>query len=75
MVNKKIRLKEQNQIKFQKIKFLKLLVIQNMMDTKEDWLQWFFKFFDKKSKGSGIKSMLNQQLANELHKTIIRNIF
>ena len=30
----------------------------------------FYKFFDKKSKGSGIKQ--NQQLANELHKPIIR---
>ena len=30
-----------------------------------------FKFFDKKSKGSGIKSMSNQQLANELRKPII----
>ena len=28
-----------------------------------------YKFFDKKSKGSGLK---NQQLANELHKPIIR---
>ena len=31
-----------------------------------------YKFFDKKSKGSGIKSMPNQQLTNELHKPIIR---
>ena len=31
-----------------------------------------YSFFDKKSKGSGIKSMSNQQLANELHKPIIR---
>ena len=31
-----------------------------------------YKLFDKKSKGTGIKSMTNQQLANELHKTIIR---
>ena len=31
-----------------------------------------FKFFDKQSKGSGIKSMSNQQLANELHKPIVR---
>ena len=31
-----------------------------------------FKFFDKKSKGSGITSMPNQQVANELHKPIIR---
>ena len=31
-----------------------------------------YKFFDKKSKGSGFK---NQQLANEQHKTIIKNIW
>ena len=33
-----------------------------------------YKFFDKKSKGSGIKNEIkrNQQLANELHKPIIR---
>ena len=31
-----------------------------------------YKFFDKKSAGSGIKSMSNQQLADELHKPIIR---
>ena len=40
-----------------------------------------YKFFDKKSagledkstEGGGIKSMSNQQLANELHKPIIGN--
>ena len=31
-----------------------------------------YKFFDKKSKGSGIKSLPNQQLADELHKPIIK---
>ena len=33
-----------------------------------------YKFFDKKSKGSGIKNEIkqNQQLAEELHKPIIR---
>ena len=31
-----------------------------------------YKIFDKKSKGIGIKSMPNQQLANERHKTFIR---
>ena len=33
-----------------------------------------YKFFDKKSKGTGIKNKIkeNQQLANELHKPIIR---
>ena len=33
-----------------------------------------YKFFDKKSKGTGIKSMPNQQLANERHKLIIRKV-
>ena len=34
----------------------------------------FYKFFDKKSIESGIKSEIkqNQQLANKLHKPIIR---
>ena len=33
-----------------------------------------YTFFDKKSEGSGIKNKItqNQQLAEELHKTIIR---
>ena len=34
-----------------------------------------YKFFDKKSKGSGvnIKVKHNEQLAKELHKPVIRN--
>ena len=31
-----------------------------------------YKFFDKKTSVGAIKSMPNQQLANELHKTIIK---
>ena len=31
-----------------------------------------YKFFDKKSKGAGIKFMSSQQVAKELHKPIIR---
>ena len=31
-----------------------------------------YKFFDKKSSGSGITNESNYQLANELHKPIIR---
>ena len=31
-----------------------------------------FKFSDKKSKGSGITNESNYQLANELHKPIIK---
>ena len=30
-----------------------------------------YKFFDKKPKEAGVKSMPNQQLANEIHKPII----
>ena len=37
-----------------------------------DLASMVYKFFDKKSSDSGIKSMANQQLANELHKPIIR---
>ena len=50
-------------------------LIQNMMVIKEDQLQWFL---DKKSaslnksSGSGIVNEPNYQLANELHKPIIR---
>ena len=31
-----------------------------------------YQYFDKKSTGASIKSMPNEQLANELHKPIIR---
>ena len=31
-----------------------------------------YKFFDKKSKGSGITTEFNYQLANELHKPAIK---
>ena len=40
------------------------------MDMKEDVI--VYKFFDKKSSGSGVNVTQNQQLANELHKPIIR---
>ena len=33
-----------------------------------------YKFFDKKSKGGGIANEPNYQLANELHKPIIRKL-
>ena len=33
-----------------------------------------YKFFDKKSKGSGITNGSNYPLANELHKPIIKTI-
>ena len=55
-----------------------------MMDTKEVLLQWFINFFDKKSalladksaSASGIKNeyMSNKELAEDLHKPIIRKL-
>ena len=53
-------------------------MIQNMIVIKEDQVQWFISFFDKKSallnksSGSFIVNEPNYQLANELHKPIIR---
>ena len=35
---------------------LTLQVIQNMIDIKEDFVQWFAKIFDKKFSGKGTKS-------------------
>ena len=45
-----------------------------MMDIKETLLLWFTIFFYKKTTGGAIKSMKNQQLANELHKPIIKKL-
>ena len=42
------------------------------MGIKEDQHQWYISIFDKKSSGSGITNELNYQLANELHKPIIK---
>ena len=48
-----------------------------MMDIKEDWLLWFTYFLIKKSpSGSGVSNneiKQNLQLAEELHKAIIKN--
>ena len=46
--------------------------MQNMMVIKEDQLQWFTSFIDKKSSGSGVAAEPNYQLVNELHRQIIR---
>ena len=44
-----------------------------MMGVKEDWHQWYVNFFDKKSQGKGLaNNKENVQLANELHKPIIK---
>ena len=42
------------------------------MVIKEYQAQWFTSFFDKTSSGKGVASEPNYQLANELHKQIMR---
>ena len=48
--------------------------IGNMMDIKVDLLQWSITFLIKKTSGSGIKNenISNKELAEKLHKLIIR---
>ena len=58
-------------------KFLKDKTFKIASNPKYDGYQrglasMVYKFFDKKSKGSGIINEPNYQLANELHKPIIR---
>ena len=58
-------------------KVLKYKAFKIASDPKYDGYQrrlasMVYKFFDKKSKGSGIINEPNYQLANELHKPIIR---
>ena len=58
-------------------KFLRDKAFKIASDPKYDGYQrglasMVYKFFDKKSKGSGIINEPNYQLANELHKPIIR---
>ena len=56
------------------MKHSKLQVIKNVMDIKEDQHQWCIIFFDKKSSDSDVNNEIKQniQLADELHKSIIR---
>ena len=43
------------------------------MDIKEEQLQWYIRFFDEKSQGSGLtNNNKNARLANELDKPIIK---
>ena len=43
-----------------------------MIVIKEDYFLWFTSFFIKYSSGSGVATVPNYQLANELHRQIIR---
>ena len=65
--------------KAQSDKFLKDKSFKIASDPKYDVYQsglasMFYKFYDKKSSGSGMVNEPNYQLANELHKPIIRKI-
>ena len=73
MANQKIQQKELNQT------VLRDKAFKVASDPKYDGYQrglasMVYKFFDKKSSGSGIANEPNYQLANELYKPIIRKL-
>ena len=70
----KILLEEQFLIKYCVIKHLILLKIKNMMDIKGVLRQWFLNFLIKQTSGGTVKNenISNRELAEELHKPIIR---
>ena len=55
-------------VKYYVVKHLKQLKIQNMMNINVNLLQWFINFLIKNG------AIQNQQLAEELHKLITRNL-
>ena len=59
-------------INYYAIKHLILLKIQNIMDIKELLLRWFINFWIKKTSIEN-ENISNKELAEELHKPIIRN--
>ena len=61
-------LEEQSQKKYDVIKHLILIKIQNIMDINADLLQWYVNFLIKNL----VKIALNKKLAKELQKAIIR---
>ena len=71
MLNQKIYKRTQSD------KVLRNKTFKIASDTKYDGYQrglasMVYKFFDKKSSGSGVATEPNYQLANELHRQIIR---
>ena len=69
--------KDLAKISFESDKVLRDKVFKIASDSKYDGYQrelasMVDKFFDKKSSGSGVATKPNYQLANELHKQIIR---
>ena len=68
----KILQKEPLQIKFYKNKAFDIAKDPKYDGYQRGLASMVYKFFDKKSKGSGVKLISqNEQLANELHKPII----
>ena len=65
--------------RIQSDKVLRYEAIKTASDPKKDGYQrglasMVYNFFDKKSSGSGITNESNYQLANKLHKPIIKRI-
>ena len=63
---------EEQLIKYSVTKHLILLKIQNMMDIKEVFLQWFINVLIKNLLVKNVNTSI-KELAEELQKPIIRN--
>ena len=72
MVNQKIYKKELNQIKVLRDKASKIAKNPKYDGYQRGLASIIYKFFGKKSSGSGITNGPNYQLEKELHKPIIR---
>ena len=57
------------QIRFWKIELVKLLEIKKYNGYHRAWASMIYKFFDKKR---GSRMSVNEQLAEELHKQVIK---
>ena len=73
LVSNMIWLKRTQSDKVLRDKAFKIASNPNYDDYQRGLASIVYKFFDKKSKGSGIKSMSNQQLVDQLHKPFIKN--
>ena len=69
---KRFSIKKHNQIKFLEDKAFKIASNLKYNGYQRGLASMIYKFFDKKSSGGGIINKSNYQLANELHKRIIK---
>ena len=72
MANQKTWQNELNQAEFLRDKEFKIASDPKFDGCQRGLASMVYRFFDKKSSGSGVATGPNYRLANELHKQIIR---